>query len=356
MIELNRAELISALEPCARVADQRSTMPILAHVLVSAKDGTLSYRASNLRHEISGNVPAAGAGSFAVNAREFVGALSSLEGDNAKIDHGKDRLTIKAAGKRSFKLPTLPAEEFPSAMSVDGSTAKLSAGILPRLISSVSFAARQDADRAEQNVVRIYRADGKLRAAATNGLGMLAILSVECAAEIATSIPLETTRLLLEHEGEVTTTTNVNAMAFEMDHATIASRQPAGEFPPVDAVIQSFPPPLGVVSVDAKTLLNSVKAVRRASNDICLTFGGGSLGLKTIDDGASDELEVVGGAPALRIWLPADQFAMALGVLGGDVEIAVARELDAFRLRQGDWAAWIMPIREESVKSRGNAG
>jgi DNA polymerase III sliding clamp (beta) subunit (PCNA family) len=328
-------------------------MPILAHVLVSAKDGLVSYRASNLRHEISGNVPAAGVGSFAVNAREFVGALSSLEGDNTKIEHANNRLTIKAAGKRSFKLPTLPAEEFPSAMNVGGSTATLPAGLLPRLISSVSFAARQDADRAEQNVVRLYRADGKLRAAAPNGLGMLAILSVESAAELAISIPIETTRLLLEHEGETLVTTSANAMAFKMGHAALASREPAGEFPPVDAVIQSFPPPLGVVSVDAKTLLNSVKAVRRASNDICLTFGGGALGLKTIDDGASDELEVGGDAPALRIWLPADQLAMAVGVLEGDVEIAVARELDAFRLRQGDWAAWIMPIREESVKSRG---
>jgi DNA polymerase III subunit beta len=356
MIEVNRLALLKAIEPCARVAGQRSTMPILTHVLLEAAAGQLRYRATNLQHELSGHIAAsADTCSFCVSAKDFVGALQSLDGDTVTMDLKKDVLTIKATGKRSFKLPTLPGADFPTAMNVGGGEAVLDAGVLPRLIGAVAFYARTSPDRPEQHVIRLDHIKGKLRAAATDGLGM-AVISVDCDAMLGISIPLETARLLEQYEDEaITVVHSERAMAFQIGDVRFATKPPEGQFPPLEYVIDSLPKPSGTVTVEAEKLLGAVKAVRRAGNDLALTFGGGTLRMRANEASgeASDEIDVEGNAPELEYWVPADQLQAALGIVKGPIEIAVGGdELAPVRLSQGDWRTWVMPMRPDYVKSK----
>lgn len=353
MIELNREAFAAALEPCARVSDQKSIMPALAHVLIEAKGGKLQYRATNLRNEVSGSLDAEGEGAFCLNARDLLGDITSLDGDTIRLERKGDSITVKGKGKRSYKLNCLPAEEFPAAMNVGGDKVTLPAGVLQRVIRSLLFAARQDNDRPEQNVIRFDQIDGKLWGASTNGC-VLALLSVDSEAKLAVSVPLETTKLLASYAGEVEVTTGGSAMAFQLGPVRIASAEPAGQFPPVHSASEQLGKPVSSVVIDSGKFLDSVRAVRRAAEHVVLKFSGSTLTL--LAEGtttATDELDLDGDAHEYEIWLPNDQLSGALSTLSGDMNVSIGKDaLDVFRMSSGDWSCLIMPLRPDVVRTK----
>lgn len=115
----------SALETASRflaaaTVGGRTTLPILAHILLEAfKDGTLRMAATNLTLWLEWTVSAdvIEPGSIAVAGREWRALVSGLDEKEVELEAPTElemagRMTFKF-GKAEYRLPVLPAEEFP---------------------------------------------------------------------------------------------------------------------------------------------------------------------------------------------------------------------------------------------------
>ncbi len=153
-------ELVRVLGHMTGVAETRTSIPILAHVLLAA-DGGLVCRASNLEQEAAEPVEAqaSGTGAVTVPAHTLHDIARKLPKDaevTLEEDRERERLTIAAGGIR-FALPTLPGEDFPD----------IGAGELPhnfeidaedtaRLIERTRFAVCTDGTRYHLHGVHLH--------------------------------------------------------------------------------------------------------------------------------------------------------------------------------------------------------
>ena len=143
-----RETLLEPLQAVSGVVERRQTMPILANVLLVAKDGRLSVTATDLEVELVASVELAVevAGEITVPGRKLLDICKALpEGANIKMVLDGDRVTI-SAGRSRFTLSTLPSSEFPTIDEVAGEQRiKLAQSDLKRLLDKTQFSmAHQD--------------------------------------------------------------------------------------------------------------------------------------------------------------------------------------------------------------------
>jgi len=353
VIEVSRQALVAALEPCAKVADQRSTMAILANVLLDAKSGQLKFRATNLRHEVSGSLPAAGSGAFGANASKLLAAVGSLDGDTVQLELKKNSLTVKGSGARKFKLQTVAAEEFPTAMSVTGTRVEFGDGELQRLIRSTVWSVATDTTRPMLCSVQLKGGSGKAVASTTDGISM-ARLAVDSKSEFEVNLPAEVAKLVQSATGAIALEHCGPAIAFTAGGVKIACTQPEGHFPPLDYVISSIPEPIGRATVSAAALRESVRAIRRSSDDVRIRFTAGAIELFSLDkdDESEDAIECECRGDG-EVWIPGTVLMSALGVVDGDVELALPGELmHPVAIRQGGYTAFVMQRREDHIRAK----
>lgn len=355
MITTNRETLVSALERCARVAHSRGTIPAISRVLLQA-NGALHYTATNLRHEVSGKLPSSGTGTILASAKDLLGAVQALEGDDVTLDPRPGFVHLKGSTKRSFKLPTIDPAEFPAAMVVGGKSLELDGAELSRFIESVVWSVRAEADRPEQAAVRIVGRDGTILAMATDGKS-LGLLRVKSDLPIDLLIPTETARMLIGRTGTVKITSEASAMAFQFGDEKIAALAPAGQFPPVERQLEHIKS--GVkFTVDAERLRNAVKALQRvdADRDIALKVEPGLLALECAGaEGSSrDEIEIGGGA-LCEAWLKASNISDGLARISGEVEVGCDAGFEPFIITQGEYVLVSMPLQPAYVEQKKRA-
>ncbi len=176
--EVQRAELSKALSQIAKVVETRHHIPILSHVVLTAADGALTARGTDLDIEITATVPATvhGQGTACVPARNLYDIVKRLAGDTVSLElepgsvADTGTLTIKA-GRSRFKLPSVPSKSMPTlaGATFDATfTADLAA-----LFAPVAFAASaSDPQRPCLEGVYLHAHDGKLRAVGADGARM----------------------------------------------------------------------------------------------------------------------------------------------------------------------------------------
>lgn len=115
-VSLPSGSLKAALKSVIAAVEARSTIPILANVLVQVTTEHLTVTATDLDIELTRQVPVAQAsGSWAttVLGRVFAGAVDKLPKDSEVTLQLEDgRLTMRC-GRARFVLPTLPVDDFP---------------------------------------------------------------------------------------------------------------------------------------------------------------------------------------------------------------------------------------------------
>src|ERR1700738_2696457 len=105
-----REELLAPLQSVIGVVERRQTMPVLANVLLSARDNRLNITGTDLEGELVatslGNVPQGGA--LPEPRRKLLDIFKSLpEQASITLSTEGERISIKA-GKSRFTLATLP--------------------------------------------------------------------------------------------------------------------------------------------------------------------------------------------------------------------------------------------------------
>jgi DNA polymerase-3 subunit beta len=313
-IVVSRAALLPALATAVRVVERRNTIPVLSNLLVSAEAGSLTIRATDLDIQIAATLacqlagPATSTTLPAQNLHDIVRKLP----DGCEVTlSGDDREWTVSAGRSKFRLPCLPAGDFPVMPAVDaGETFRLPAETLRRAIDSVRFAISTEETRYYLNGIHLHRDQGDgLIAVATDG-HRLARAPMQLAAPIdlpSVIVPRKTVEQvskLLPDKGEVQLGLSASRISLELDGVTLVSKLIDGTYPDYQRVV-----PQGNANrflVDRAQLSAAVDRVTTISagkgSAVKFSFGNGEVRLAASnpDAGSAEEtvpISLLEGAP-----------------------------------------------------------
>src|ERR1700746_38392 len=178
-----REDLLAPLSSVIGVVERRQTMPVLANVLLAARDNRLSVTGAGLEVELvaTSAVTVQQGGDITVPGRKLLDIFRSLpEKTSVTLSTEGERVSLRA-GRSRFTLSSLPAAEFPLVEEINAQqTLTVAQGEFRRLIDKTHFSMAQQDVRYYLNGLLI-ETDGKaLRAVATDG-HRLALCEMELA-------------------------------------------------------------------------------------------------------------------------------------------------------------------------------
>ena len=245
-VTAGREALLKPLQAVIGVVERRQTMPILANVLVVAKNGEVAITATDLEVELVANaaVQVDSPGEVTVPGRKLLDICRALP-DDAEISIGQsgEKLIIKS-GRSKFSLTTLPAAEFPTVEDINaGHSIEVSQEVLARLLDKTHFSMAQQDVRYYLNGLLLETGNSVLRAVATDGHRLAlseAALEDSSIPEQQVIVPrkgvLELQRLM-SGEGDLTIELGSNHVRIQLDGIRFTSKLIDGRFPEYERVI-----------------------------------------------------------------------------------------------------------------------
>jgi len=180
----------------AKAVSPRSTLPVLANVLIASDEGRLRLSATNLEMGITCWVPARidEEGSTTVPARTFSDLVATLPVDQVllKLDVATQTLNVRG-GTSTNDIKCIDAQEFPPLPVPDFEGAvQINVGDFREMIHQVAFAASSDEARPVLMGVLVQVDKDKLTMAAADGFRLSvrkAVLSTPSPAPISAIVP-----------------------------------------------------------------------------------------------------------------------------------------------------------------------
>ena len=172
-LTIDRMSLLRPLGHVQSVVERRNTIPILANVVLRAEEGELSLTATDMDMDIATEVGCSvmTSGTTTMSAHLLYDITRKLP-DGAEVEIAvNDGHAIVSAGRSSFRLPTLPIEDFPAISSNELPVSfLLTAADMRDLIDATRFAISTEETRYYLNGIYIHKAEsGELCAVATDG-------------------------------------------------------------------------------------------------------------------------------------------------------------------------------------------
>ncbi|MEF3368103.1 DNA polymerase III subunit beta [Methylocystis sp. 9N] len=321
-VTIERAALLRALGHVHRVVERRTTIPILANVLLSAKDGALTLKATDLDLEITEKAVAevAQPGATTLPAHTLYDIVRKLpEGAQVSLEATGDagQLTLRS-GRSRFSLSSLPESDFPDVTSGDFSHSfTLAPADLKRLIEKTQFAISSEETRYYLNGIYIHTLDVEgqpmLRAVATDGHRLARLeLPAPKGSEGMPGVILprkavtEVQRLIEDAQGDVSVELSTNKMRFAFGDALLTTKLIDGTFPDYARVIPAGNDKRLTVERDAfaKAVdrVSTISSERGRAVKLALSEGKLILSVTNPDQGSAvEELEADYDGPPLDI-------------------------------------------------------
>ena len=357
-----RERILEPLQAVIGVVERRQTMPILANVLVSARNGRLSVTATDLEVELvaAAEVTVQQAGEITVPGRKLLDIVRALpEKASVVFALDGDKASIKA-GKSRFTLTTLPAADFPAIEEIHAQLSfEVDQTTLKRLIDKTHFSMAQQDVRYYLNGM-LLESDGKtLRTVATDG-HRLALCEVELATKSGTHqviVPrkgvLELQRLL-GAEGTVAVQVGSNHVRITLGDIRFTSKLIDGRFPEYGRVIPAHPG--RIVKADREALRRALQRTAILSNEkyrgIRLALRQNLLVLTAHNpeqEEAEDEVEVAYQGEEFEVGFNVNYLLDALSAIeGAEVEVGLTDANSSCLVRApgaGSSRYVVMPMR-----------
>ena len=305
-LTISKEEFIKGLQAVQNVVSTRTTLPILANVLLCAKGKQLCLTATDLDVTISKKVQAKveQEGSFTIPVKKLHNIAREVEGNQVEIEVTGNLCSLES-GSFSTKVNGLPAEEFPPIPEFkEQNTIRMEQVKVKSMLRRTAYAVSLDENRYVLNGLFLSFRDKKLTMVATDGRRLaLAEEEVEQSQEspIEVIVPTKAVQELsrqLEEEGDMDIKITENQASFSMgkekeEETVVVTKLVEGAYPNYKQVIPSESKHR--VTMDKEELLH---AVRRAeimtsdkANSVKMTFTENTLKLtaNTPEVGESQE-------------------------------------------------------------------
>jgi DNA polymerase-3 subunit beta len=338
-LSIEKADLQRGLARLQAIVEKRSSMPILANVLVTASGkgdtGRLELAATDLEVGIRGAQPAKvqKPGALTISARKLYDIVRELPDESISLEATSNAYLDLRCGRSRFTLAGTDAEEYPSLPDfAPGRMVRLQAAVLSQMIEGTMYAASQDETRYNLNGVyfEVLPETGRIRMVATDG-HRLALVERTAGSDVSglasgVIVPrkglAELKRLVDEEDAdEVEIGFEGNSGLVKKADVTLVMRLIEGEFPNYQQVIPKQSD--HHLTVSAEALVRALRRVALLSAEhsravkVELAEGKLLLSSKTPDLGeAQEELDVDYAGPSVSIGFNARYLLDCLGALG----------------------------------------
>lgn len=309
LIKASRDAVLRPLQIVAGIADKKSTMPIVANVLIRKEAETVSFVATDTELQITTSAALGGAAANAaitVSARKLIEVLRLLP-DSVEVSLGLQgsRASIQA-GRSRIALQTMPADDFPELTMDEVCEAEfsLSQRSFRHLLHMVHFAMAQQDVRYYLNGMLIVTEGKQLKAVATDG-HRLAYFELEIEGELPRLdliLPRRTVnellRLLSESEDVIRLEIFPTRLRLRFGAIEMVSKLVEGKFPDYERVI-----PKGhhrKAQIERQALVASLNraavVTTEKSKGVRLSFSKDQLAVQTRNadqEEVNDELSIV---------------------------------------------------------------
>ena len=190
--------LARGLSMVSKAVSPRSTLPVLANILVASDEGRLRLSATNLEIGVTCWIPARieEEGSTTVPARTFSDLVSTLPTDQVllRLDPSTQTLNVRG-GSSTNDIKCIDSQEFPPMPVPDFEGAvQINVGDFREMIHQVAFAASSDEARPVLMGVLVQVDKDKLTMAAADGFRLSvrrAVLSTPSPAPVSAIVPAQ---------------------------------------------------------------------------------------------------------------------------------------------------------------------
>lgn len=333
-----REALLRPLQAVIGVVERRQTMPILANVLLVAKDGQVSITATDLEVELVAvtDVDVDSPGEVTVPGRKLLDICRALPEDaQISVSQSGDKVIVKS-GRSKFTLVTLPAAEFPTVEDINaGQSIPVSQAVLARLLEKTHFSMAQQDVRYYLNGLLLETGGSALRAVATDG-HRLALCEAELEGgklpEQQVIVPrkgvLELQRLM-SGEGDLAIELGTNHVRIQLEGIRFTSKLIDGRFPEYVRVIPQDTS--NAMSADRAVFRGALQRTAILSNEkyrgIRLIIRNGGMVLQAHNpeqEEAEEELEIAYDGDEIEIGFNVNYLLDALGAVESEqVSLAV---------------------------------
>jgi DNA polymerase-3 subunit beta len=363
---ISREKLQEGLTAVAASIPAKTTLPVLANILVETTERGIRLSGTDLDIAVSTEVTAdiETPGAITIPAKKLSEIARELPPAPVKIGAvGEQRITLEC-GRSRFKLLGLPRDEFPTFPQVRFQDSwRVRSGDLQKLISHTSFAVSTEESRPILNgVLWELRAD-RMRMVATNGHRLTRMdLPVTGGNSpggdlIIPPKALDQVRRLFPAEEELEIAQGDNHLGFRSPFTSVFTRLIEGPYPNYEQVIPRDNDRVAIS--DKVALISALKRMSVIASDqthrIRLSFNAGLLrfSVQTPDLGeAQDELPIRFSGDPLDIGFNANYLLEILRYIPSDeVRVTLKAPERAVTLEPENWSdpasylCLVMPLR-----------
>jgi DNA polymerase-3 subunit beta len=288
-IKVKREILLKGLQRVCNIIGSRTTIPVLANIVMEAKDGFIYMTTTDLELRISTKLPAEieTPGITTVPAKRLLGLVSKFKAEDVVME-SNDSFNVKInCGTADFMLLGLDPKDFPEAVEFAPLRKfKLKQADFARLIDRISYAVSLDDSRKVLHGILVSVKEGVLTAVSTDGKRLALaekLLDEPCEGTegdvIITLKSATEAKRILEKEGEIFVEIGENLVSFKIGDTEIVSKLIEGNYPQYRAVIpQSFSKSVTIPCGDFSDALDIVSIpLSDSSSYVKLTFSENQL-------------------------------------------------------------------------------
>jgi DNA polymerase-3 subunit beta len=328
---ITREKLQEGLVAVAASVPAKTTLPVLANILVEATKDGVRFSATDLDIAVSTVIPAEvdAEGAVTLPARKLVEIVRELPSGGVRVTAtGEQRVQLEC-GRTKFKLLGISKDEFPRFPQVKFDKPwTVNSGDLQKLIGHVAFAASVEESRPILNGVLWELRPERMRMVATNGhrlakMDIAAAGGRESADLIVPPKALEQIRRLFGPSEEIALAKSENHLGFRSDQTAVFTRLIEGPYPNYEQVIPRENDK--VATVDRQAFAAALRRVGVVASDqthrVRLTFAAGiaKFSVSTPDLGeAHDEIALTYEGDPLEIGFNANYLLEVLKYMPTD--------------------------------------
>ena len=362
---INRENLLTPLQQIVGVIEKRQTMPVLANVLLSVKDGFLVLTGTDLEIQLISKVAIAEGtpGSITVPARKLLDICRFLP-FKADIQLDSDQDKIKVISNRSrFSLSCLPSNHYPAFSETElDKRFTINAGKLKRAFEKTIFCMANQDVRYYLNGLLLDITNKKIKLVASDGhrLSMYEdVLDEPTGYEARIILPrkgvLELYRLLDDTEKELTVMFSSNNIKILSGDLVFSAKLVDAKYPDFSKVFQqTLNEPISVPKQELKESLTRVAILANEKfKGITFDIVSGSMKISTHNpehDEAEEEISIeYKGTEDLSIAFNAQYLLDAVSNIDSDsVELTIASNLSSCFVnepKECEYKFIVMPMR-----------
>ncbi|MCH9650858.1 MAG: DNA polymerase III subunit beta [Deltaproteobacteria bacterium] len=271
-IRLDRSEFLTELAPMQGIVERKSTIPVLSHLLLTARDGKLFLAATDLDVSLTSWCEADVDldGGIAVQAKKFMEIIRSLRTQEVSLRLEEPKTLTIEAGNSRFKIHGLAPEDFPTLPTVEEEGAiDIPFGDFRRMIGKILFAISADESRFQLNGALLKVKEDSLEMVATDGHRLAVVESkLENGGEEASVlVPRKALQELQRFDGNgaVGFRRGAHHLSYRLGRRELICRILEGSFPDYDRVISKDNDKK--LTFDRRNLLEGIQRVALMTGD-----------------------------------------------------------------------------------------